>query len=83
MYVIIIFGQAFSIKFADEKVQLSLIKKNSGEWFRSIDLWVMSPARYHCATPLIALYPFILITRMHCLIPSNQSITVFRADHHW
>ena len=28
-------------------------KKHSGEWFRSTDLWVMSPARYHCATPLV------------------------------
>ena len=31
----------------------NLIKKHSGEWFRSTDLWVMSPARYHCATPLV------------------------------
>ena len=29
-------------------------KKHSGEWFRSTDLWVMSPARYHCATPLVS-----------------------------
>ena len=29
------------------------IKKNrSREWFRSIDLWVMGPARFHCATLL-------------------------------
>ena len=28
-------------------------RKHSGEWFRSTDLWVMSPARYHCATPLV------------------------------
>ena len=27
-------------------------KKYSGEWFRSTDLWVMSPARSHCAIPL-------------------------------
>ena len=31
-----------------------LNKKHSGEWFRSTDLWVMSPARYHCATPLVS-----------------------------
>ncbi len=27
-------------------------KKGSREWFRSIDLWVMGPARSHCATLL-------------------------------
>jgi hypothetical protein len=27
-------------------------KKYSGEWFRSTDPWVMSPVRFHCATPL-------------------------------
>jgi hypothetical protein len=25
----------------------------SGAWFRSRDLWVMSPSRSHCATPLV------------------------------
>ena len=28
-------------------------KENSGAWFRSTDLWVMSPTRSHCATPLV------------------------------
>ena len=27
-------------------------KKCSSGWFRSIDLWVMGPARFHCATLL-------------------------------
>ena len=38
-------------------------KKYSEEWFRSTDLWVMSPARYHCATPLTNgnLLPFRLL----------------------
>ena len=33
---------------------MTKIKKYSGEWFRSTDLWVMSPARFLCATPLSA-----------------------------
>ena len=28
-------------------------KRSSREWFRSIDLWVMGPARSHCATLLV------------------------------
>lgn len=28
-------------------------KKSSSGWFRSIDLWVMGPARFHCATLLL------------------------------
>ena len=28
-------------------------KKCSSGWFRSIDLWVMGPARFHCATLLL------------------------------
>ena len=39
-----------------EKARLKANKKYSGEWFRSTDLWVMSPARYHCATPLVTDY---------------------------
>ena len=32
------------------------IKKNlSRAWFRSTDLWVMGPARFHCATLLLLL----------------------------
>ncbi len=27
-------------------------KKSSRAWFRSTDLWVMGPARFHCATLL-------------------------------
>ena len=26
--------------------------KNSRDWFRSSDLWVMGPTRFHCATLL-------------------------------
>jgi hypothetical protein len=28
-------------------------KRDSSEWFRSTDLWVMGPARFHCATLLL------------------------------
>ena len=38
--------------WAEGRGPSSWLKKNSGEWFRSTDLWVMSPARFHCATPL-------------------------------
>ena len=33
----------------------------SSEWFRSTDLWVMGPARFHCATLLTLLAQYKLI----------------------
>ena len=33
-------------------IQQNWSKKDSSGWFRSIDLWVMGPARFHCATLL-------------------------------
>ena len=37
--------------------KITKIKKYSGEWFRSTDPWVMSPVRFHCATPLSHVVP--------------------------
>ena len=45
-------------------------KKNSRGWFRSIDLWVMSPTRSRCATLLQAdcwnylFIPYFLLSRL-------------------
>ena len=39
-----------------ERVYFGWIEKSSEEWFRPIDLWVMSPARFHCATSLKVLF---------------------------
>ena len=41
-------------------------KKSSSGWFRSIDLWVMGPARFHCAT-LLSAYLDIDMIRECCL----------------
>ena len=46
---------AFQMEKKRKRVEKSIAirKKNySREWFRSIDLWVMGPARSHCATLL-------------------------------
>ena len=37
----------------EKKKEKNAGKKCSREWFRSIDLWVMGPARSHCATLLV------------------------------
>ena len=47
------------------------IKKYSGEWFRSTDLWVMSPARFLCATPLSV----IRILKQFILKPDDKHNT--------
>jgi hypothetical protein len=39
-------------KKRSQKESSGLRSRDSREWFRSIDLWVMSPARSHCATLL-------------------------------
>ena len=54
-----------------EKARLKANKKYSGEWFRSTDLWVMSPARYHCATPLNSEYLRLLYPLNIGLSPEN------------
>ncbi len=50
-------------------------KGSSRRWFRSIDLWVMGPARFHCAT-LLAHTHHCLIHRAHTALvlqsPSNK-----------
>ena len=42
------------------KLHILLKNNHSRAWFRSTDLWVMGPARFHCATLLvyISLYNF-------------------------
>ena len=35
------------------KIHQFVKKNDSSGWFRSIDLWVMGPARFHCATLLL------------------------------
>ncbi len=37
------------LKYANSSLQA---ENNSRAWFRSTDLWVMGPARFHCATLL-------------------------------
>ena len=47
---------------SSKNIILFKIIKSSEEWFRSIDLWVMSPARFHCATSLNFLFKFPINT---------------------
>ena len=45
-------------------------KKCSSGWFRSIDLWVMGPARFHCAT----LLPWYPKESSRCWCPKRKKI---------
>ena len=47
-----ILNNYFRKKSAQKKCSESDRKNSSRGWFRSIDLWVMSPARFRCATLL-------------------------------
>jgi hypothetical protein len=38
-------------------------KEPSRAWFRSTDLWVMGPARFHCATLLLYILPPTIIEK--------------------
>ncbi len=55
-------------------------KKYSGEWFRSTDPWVMSPVRFHCATPLTVIGPKynvpykLNLNQKYKIIRKNQNI---------
>jgi hypothetical protein len=43
----------FIKRYIDHNSKKEFKFHHSGEQFRSVDLRVMSPARYHCATPLV------------------------------
>ena len=47
-------------------------------WFRSIDLWVMSPARSHCATLLLMHVTTKSVVSIHGLVKSFEKIVVSR-----
>ena len=54
-------------------------RENSRGWFRSIDLWVMGPARSHCATLLDYIYQRIIKCKRELLntdASSSQKKTV-------
>ena len=49
-----------SIRKSKIPTELRRVKKNSSGRFRSYDLWVMGPTRFHCATLLYFCFCFIL-----------------------
>ena len=52
------FKHTCSVEFSIQRIKTNK-KRSSGEWFRSTDPWVMSPVRFHCATPLSFISPSI------------------------
>ena len=53
-------------------IEIILDIPTSREWFRSIDLWVMGPARFRCAT-----LPYSYKLEMHHLNPSSMHIVIY------
>ncbi|RMI95170.1 hypothetical protein BD777DRAFT_130430 [Yarrowia lipolytica] len=48
-----LYQSLFTTNTSEDQGRLLSTKKNSGTWFRSRDIRVMSPARFRCAMPLI------------------------------
>ncbi len=56
-------------------------KEISRAWFRSTDLWVMGPARFHCATLLLdndTLFLINLLNTSRCRKKGMENNNIFR-----